>query len=163
MENESWLAVVGYEGLYEVSDAGRVRSLPRNGTRGTILSPDVHPFGYPCVRLSRNNRKKRFAVHKLAATAYLGTRAESQECRHLNGNPADNRPENLAWGTSAENSQDAIAHGRTNSRRTHCPQGHPYDAENTYSYDGRRYCRACNKVNSREHMRRVRAKEKPKT
>lgn len=157
---EQWAAVVDYEGLYEVSDAGRVRSIARPGTRGGILRGEVHPDGYPSVKLSKGGRKKHLTVHVLVATAFRGPRPDGQECRHLNGDPSDNRLENLAWGTSAENSQDMIGHGRTNARITHCPQGHEYTEQNTHVYQGRRYCRSCNRVNSREHKRRVRAAEK---
>lgn len=157
---EQWLPVVGYEGLYEVSDAGRIRSIPRPGTRGGILRGDVHPSGYPSVKLSRDGRKTHFVVHVLVVTAFRGPRPGLQECRHLNGDPADNRLQNLAWGTSAENKQDMIAHGRTNSRTSRCPQGHEYTEENTYVWGGRRYCRACNRVYTRDRQRRVRAKEK---
>lgn len=154
---ERWVPVVGYEGLYEVSDEGRVRSLARNGTRGCILKHDIHVAGYPGVRLSRDNRKKHFTVHSLVARAFLGPRLPGMECRHLNGIPGDCRLENLMWGTSAQNSQDMILHGRTNSRITHCPQGHEYSESNTYKFDGRRYCKACNRVYTRNRQRHVRA------
>jgi NUMOD4 motif/HNH endonuclease len=158
--DEQWVPVRGYEGLYEVSDAGRVRSLPRAGTRGGVLRHDVGNNGYPSVRLSRHGRKTHLAVHTLVITAFRGSRPDGQECRHRNGDPMDNRLENLVWGTSSQNSQDTVEHGRTNSRITHCPQGHKYDGENTYVWGGRRYCRACNRNYTRDHMRRVRTQKK---
>lgn len=158
--DEVWLAVGGYEGLYEVSDAGRVRSLPRGGTRGGVLRGDLHRAGYPCVRLSKEGHKTHLTVHSLVAKAFLGQRPDGMECRHINGDPSDNRAENLAWGTSSENSHDMVLHGRTNKRITHCPSGHEYTSENIQWYQGRRYCRACNRVRTRERQRHVRAERK---
>lgn len=154
---EQWVPVVGFEGLYEVSDAGNVRSLPRPGTRGCVLRGEVDRRGYRTVKLSKDGRKKHVAVHVLVITAFCGPRPGDSECRHLNGDRLDNRLVNLAWGTSAENSQDMVDHGRTNSRITHCPQGHEYTPENTYVWGGRRYCRSCNRVYTRRRMRRARA------
>ncbi|KKM63215.1 hypothetical protein LCGC14_1513630, partial [marine sediment metagenome] len=50
-------------------------------------------------------------IHRLILETYIGPRPKGMECRHLNGNPADNRFENLCWGTHVENSQDSIKHG----------------------------------------------------
>jgi len=153
---EQWVDVIDYKGLYQVSDAGRVRSLPRPGTSGGVLKPDFNPAGYPCVRLSREGRKRHLTVHTLVITAFRGPRPSRLECRHMNGDPADVRLANLRYGSSAENSADMIAHGRTNSRITHCPSGHEYTAENTYRWGGSRYCRACNRPRSRDGQRRRR-------
>jgi len=158
--DERWTPIREYEGLYEVSTAGRVRSFPRSGTRGGVLRPDLSNTGYLAVRLYKKNATKHLNVHALVATAFHGPRPEGYECRHLNGDRTDNRLENLRWGTSLENSQDMIAHGRTNARITHCPQGHEYSTENTYIFDGRRYCRACNRKYTRDRQRRVRANQK---
>lgn len=150
---ELWRPVDGYDGLYEVSDAGRVRSLPRAGTRGGVLHGDVHPGGYPSVKLSKDGHKTHLTVHTLVISAFRGSRPPGQECRHVNGNPADNRLDNLLWGTSAENSQDMVKHGRSNSRITHCPQGHGYTEENTHVWRGRRYCKACNRAHIRMRVK----------
>lgn len=160
MDIERWVPVRGYEGLYEVSDLGRVRSLPRPGTRGVVLRPDVGGPGYPAVRLFRQGKKTHLNVHSLVAVAFLGPRPAGGECRHLNGDQTDNRLVNLQWGTSAENSQDMMRHGRTNARIEECPQGHAYDLENTYTWQGRRYCRTCNRNYTRRYQRRVRSERK---
>jgi hypothetical protein len=125
-----------------------------------VLRPD-NKTTYPSVRLSKDGRKKHLNVHRLVATAFHGPAPEGYECRHLNGDPTDNRAVNLRWGTSAENSADIRLHGRNAmSNKTHCPQGHAYDEANTQMYQGRRYCRACNRVATRESARRRRAKAK---
>lgn len=64
--------------------------------------------------------------------------------RHLDDNPEDNRLENLAYGTPAENGADAVRHGRNvQANQTHCVNGHPFDEENTLRVNGRRKCRRC--------------------
>lgn len=147
LPNEQWVACFGYEELYEVSNLGRVRSIPRLGTAGGIRKVEMNPCGYFSLRLFKDGTKTRKNIHSLVVRSFRGPPTEKGlECRHLNGDPLDNRLENLVWGTSAENSADMVAHGRTNSRITHCPQGHEYDSINTYIYDGRRYCRTCNKL-----------------
>lgn len=114
---EEWRPVVGFEGLYEVSDQGRVRSAPRPKTRGGLLRPGGHRSGHLHVVLSRAGRVCTRQVHRLVLEAFTGPCPEGQECRHLNGDPADNRHVNLCWGTRSENVQDMIRHG------THNPYG----------------------------------------
>lgn len=146
---EEWLPVVGYEGLYEVSNRGRVRSLDRFiGRRfwpGKQLSLALHTFGYPMVGLSRQCDKRVVCVHVLVLQAFVGPRPPGAEACHRNGNPSDNRPENLYWGTHADNMRDMTAHGtHRNTVKTECKYGHEYTTENTYlDPAGRRYCRIC--------------------
>lgn len=152
---ERWLPVVGYEGFYEVSDLGRVRSLPRlivcrNGhTRnwpGKVLSPYISPKdGYQRTPLSVNGVKTGpLLVHRLVAEAFLGECPEGQEVRHLDGDPGNNVLTNLVYGTHAENMQDMLRHGTHHwTNVTHCPQGHAYSDDNTLVSGGRRYCRQC--------------------
>lgn len=110
---ETWKPVVGYEGLYEVSDLGRVRSLRSN----KILSarPNKHS-GYVAHHLSRAGTIKAFYTHSLVLETFVAPRPneEYQAC-HNNGNRSDNRVGNLRWGTRAENYEDARRHG-TNSK-----------------------------------------------
>jgi len=113
---EQWRPVAGYEGLYEVSDQGRVRSLTRivSGKRfqGKLLNPYAGGRkGYLQVWLASPNRKK-FYLHYLVARAFHGERPLSNDCRHLNDNHLDNRAVNLAWGTRSQNIQDAILNGK---------------------------------------------------
>jgi hypothetical protein len=114
---ENWLPVVGWEGLYEVSDQGRVRRSARGpGTHpGRPLRPYHHKAGYPLVSLSRplfpGNRLYRVSVHRLVAEAFLGPCPPGLQCRHLNGNSRDSAARNLAWGTAVENQADRLIHG----------------------------------------------------
>jgi hypothetical protein len=154
---EEWRAIPGYEGLYLVSSLGAVRSLPRYRCRGGLMKTPINKNGYPEVNLTRLGAQKVHQVHALVLLAFCGPRPDGLVIRHLNGNPADPRLDNLTYGTCGENMADCVQHGRhKNRRKTHCPAGHPYDEANTYilpSRPGARYCKAC----AREHSK-LRAK-----
>lgn len=158
---EQWLPVVGYEGIYEVSDHGRVRSVLRskicsNGVtrtvRGRLLSPTPRKNGgHLQVQLYGDNGDQwTVRVHQLVLAAFVGPCPDGMEVRHLNGDPADNRAANLAYGTRAQNVADALRHGtHSEARKTHCPKGHEYTPSNTYvqwpkgRQGPRRKCRTC--------------------
>lgn len=118
---EIWKPVVGYEGRYEVSNLGRVRSKTRHWQQrsrsgsyyeyrkiGRMLKPGVSSNGYPTVTLGRRNSK---TVHSLVAAAFIGPCPREQEVRHKNGVRSDPRVANLEYGTRTENIKDAIKHG----------------------------------------------------
>ena len=147
---ERWLPVPGYEGLYEVSDWAHVKSLPRNTTRGGIMKQSTGQHGVQVVNLTRNGKQRVRLVHHLVLEAFVGPCPEGRECCHGDGNPANNRLGNLRWDTHEANMQDAARHGTISTANvTHCPSGHEYNDENTYLYDGRRFCRPCAKVRAR--------------
>jgi hypothetical protein len=155
--NERWLSVPDYEDLYEASSHGRIRSLTRTGIRkdgsklvstGRILKPYYSKKNYLVVSLSRNGTAQRVPVHRVVCRTFHGEPLPGQEVRHLNGDDRDNRPENLKWGTRAENIQDVIKHGRHPfANATQCKHGHLFDEENTYRRKVGtkiyRSCRAC--------------------
>lgn len=168
---EEWRSVVGWEGLYEVSDLGRVRSLDRtisnplpSGTvrsqriKGRILTPGIAKAGgYGYVNLTRNARQTSRHVHRLVMDAFVGPLPSGLHTRHLNGDPTDSRLVNLAYGTPLENARDAVRHGRTGANRTHCKRKHEFTPENTHvviqpSGYQQRNCRAC--ARARYHERR---------
>jgi hypothetical protein len=91
-------------------------------------------------------------VHVLVCTAWHGTRPEGLVCRHLDGNPTNSVPSNLAWGTVSENAFDSVRHGgHPEAAKTHCPQGHEYSEENTAIHSGRRSCRTCHRASNAQY------------
>jgi len=147
---ERWLPVIGYEGLYEVSDLGRVRSITHTDRLnrlhpGKVLSQFKMTDGYLAVGFTNRPGNR---VHHLVLEAFHDLRPDGTEARHLNGNHLDNRAANLKWGTKSENNRDQVHHGtHPKASRTHCPQGHPYDEANTYiTVAGGRQCRACERA-----------------
>lgn len=158
-ELETWNPVVGYAGLYEVSDQGRVRSLPRRGSGnranrvygGSVLRPGrFTSSGHLSVALSRDNRASSHSVHVLVLAAFVGPCPDGQEVRHMNDDPSDNRLANLEYGTRRENMLDRARNGKSfMANKTHCPHGHEYASWNLDAYTlsiGRRRCLACTRA-----------------
>lgn len=96
--NEEWRPVSGYEGLYEVSNFGRVKSLPRNGTinRERIIKPGLFKK-YLGVSLNKNNKRTSHLVHRLVAIAFIPNPNSLPQVNHKNEDRLDNRVENLEW------------------------------------------------------------------
>lgn len=109
MIEERWLPVVGYEGLYEVSSLGRVRSLNYlNRHQKEILKLQKHRNGYVRICLCKNNTKGYYSVHRLVAFAFpeiCGKWFKGAVCNHKNEVKWDNRAENLEWCTTAYNNK----------------------------------------------------------
>lgn len=125
---EIWLPVVGYEGHYEVSSIGRVRSvarsLPRRNRWGTVTwrtypaqiktqNEDRGRYSYGRMRVGLNlaGVGKSRLVHQLVAEAFIGPRLPGMEVAHNDGNPKNNRVENLRYSTPLDNSRDKREHG----------------------------------------------------
>lgn len=116
MEQEIWKPVVGFEGLYEVSSKGVVKSIPRMIIRnkgsyfskGKILSPYKDENGYLYVSLCKNGKPKSFFVHRLVALAFIPNPESKPHIDHINTITFDNRVENLRWCTPFENSNNPI-------------------------------------------------------
>lgn len=154
---ERWLPVLGFEGFYEVSDLGRVRSLPRevqNGrgamvAGGALLSPTADRSGRQVVRLSVRNQATTRLVHRLVLESFLGPRPDGMEACHGDGNPGNNRLSNLRWDTHESNMGDQRRHGTNhNSRKNRCKHGHPLEAPNlkpAQAAKGGRSCLACSR------------------
>lgn len=119
---EIWRDVPGYEGYYQVSDLGRIKSLERPkriGNGATQMIPErilksvpYNKVGHLKVTLCKDGNHKKHPVHRTVMEAFCGARPRNAEIRHLNGNAQDNRLENLAYGTSSENHIDQSKLGR---------------------------------------------------
>jgi HNH endonuclease/NUMOD4 motif-containing protein len=159
-DTPTWLPVPGYEGWYEASDQGDVRSLDRaeqwgqytRRRRGRLLKANPNPAGYLQVGLCKDGGQANVAVHRVVAAAFLGPRPAEHEVRHLNGQKTDNRAENLAWGTAKENAADRQAHGNDRfynaaRRQDSCRRGHRLEGPNldaaAFKRTGKRRCLSC--------------------
>lgn len=144
---ERWRPVLGFEGIYEVSNIGRVRSV-KTGKMRKLGTKDGS--NHKQVTLSKDGKKKVRYVHRLVLESFAGECPKGKEACHLNGVADDNRIENLYWGTRKENVADMKRHGTNGySRRTHCPRGHELSGENLRPYmlkKGHRACIACHRA-----------------
>lgn len=109
---EKWLPVAGYEGLYEVSNLGRVKRLSSNdASKEKILKPQIQRDGYQRVTLSKKGQKKRMAIHRLVAIAFIPNPQNKEQVNHLDADKLNNKLTNLQWATRKENIAHAIALG----------------------------------------------------
>lgn len=165
-DGENWLPVVGWEGLYEVSDRGRVWSIRSHRT----LKYRLDGYGYPTVTLcekrnSPGGRQIMVPVHRLMAAAFLRPRPDGQGVRHLDGSHQNDLIENLCYGTQQENMQDAMDHGTHKNAvaaaavavRPACVNGHEYKPGSFYfNAVGSKVCRQCDTEKAkRYHARRA--------
>lgn len=151
---ERWLPVVGFEGYYDVSNRGRVRSIYRPGVArtGRVLKKKILPNGYVQVSLSVNGKVSYRNVHRLVARAFRGPCPEGEEVLHGDDDRANNRLDNLSYGTHKINQEQMVARGRARkATATHCGRRHEYTPESTgYDSKGRRYCRICMAMKAKE-------------
>ncbi|WP_082581204.1 NUMOD4 motif-containing HNH endonuclease [Leifsonia sp. Root227] len=155
--NEEWRAIPGLEGYYEASSAGRIRSVSRawkNSEKirpGRTLAARPSRSGHMRVQICVDGSETTWLVHRLVLLAFVGAPPAGTEGCHNNGDPADNRIENLRWDTHAANARDALSHGtHENARKKQCPSGHDYTPQNTY-YNAGRKCRTCNRLRASEN------------
>lgn len=165
IENEEWRDIPGWEGYYQVSDHGRVRSLSRTITRkdgaivthnGRIRKTTLSTRGYPQVTLHSVESDVCRAVHVLVAAAFIRARPEGMHVCHNDGNPLNNSPSNLRYDTPSKNNLDKSRHGTSpEANRTHCSRGHLHEPVNNVRAKlkkGHRDCLACNRA--RRHILR---------
>lgn len=115
MDNELWKPVKGYEGFYEVSNLGSVRSVGgRRGSSSRFLKY-ADTKGYDSVALSVNNKPKTFQVHRLVMDAFVGHKPEL-EVNHKDGNKKNNALYNLEWTSHQGNMEHALFNNLVNNK-----------------------------------------------
>jgi hypothetical protein len=118
--SEVFVDIQGYEGYYQVSNYGNVRSLDRvikektgkiQTLKGRILKPRINPGGYYHVGLGKNGTRATFAIHQLVARAFIPNPNKKRTVNHINGDKLSNNVSNLEWSTYSENLEHAYKTG----------------------------------------------------
>lgn len=105
---EVWKDIKGYEGLYQVSSHGRVKSLGNDKNRKEKILKGIYNLGYKQVWLSKNGIEKRYLVHRLVASHFIPNPDNKPQINHINCIRDDNRISNLEWCTQAENNRHEL-------------------------------------------------------
>lgn len=116
METEEiWKDIIGYEGLYQVSNLGRVKSLSNNFSRKEkILKNHKNSGGYLRVVLNKNRKAKRYYIHRLVSEYFIDNPNNLPQIDHINTDRTDNRVENLRWVTHKENMNNPLTIDKIN-------------------------------------------------
>lgn len=124
---EEWRAVVGYEGLYEVSSFGRVR----NKNTLKVLSQSKSRQGYYRVSLWKINKSIKYSAHRLVALAFIENPDDKPQVNHIDENKTNNCVENLEWCTQIENHN----HGTINERISKALTNNPKKSKPVGAFD----------------------------
>ncbi len=127
---EEWKPIEGYEGIYEVSSFGKVKSVERDVMHNDIrhhrkerlLKPHQGKFGYKQVALCKDGEVKVVLVHRLVATAFIPNPGNKAEVDHIDADPTNNYAWNLQWATRSENGMNPL----TRKHGSDAKKGHPY-------------------------------------
>lgn len=160
---EVWKDAPGFEGIFQVSNHGRIRRADPVG--GWVYQrPMVQPSGHLRIGRLIDGKVRREYVHRLVAMVFLES-SPKPFVLHNDGNPANNMVANLRWGTHAENMADAVKHGKHYTvRLTHCQRGHEMTDDNLLVRKSEkgdwltRKCRACSNARSRRYAAAKRAR-----
>lgn len=133
-EQEKWLPIVGYEGLYEVSNMGRVRSVERvvktpyssYTKKEQIVSQHMGAEGYFRVTLCANGKTSHFLVHRLVASAFIPNPKNKPQIDHIDGSRTNNCVDNLRWVSAKENAMNPITRKRILDSRKFGPEHHSF-------------------------------------
>lgn len=169
---ELWQPITGFEGRYEISDKGRVKSLrhkqPIRGGSVAVMSEKIlKPFwvsnngnrqGHLAIQLGRGTRRQ---IHHLVLEEFVCQRPAGAIGCHWDDDPENNAAENLYWGTYTSNAHDGARNGTTPQfiRKTHCKCGQLKEGVRP---NGTTYCKPCNLKQSRESKARARANGRAK-
>lgn len=150
----NWKAIQGYEGHYEVSDEGYVRSIKKDPPLNLKLN--LANTGYRVVNLWLEGESKTHQVHRLVLEAFVGPCPKGKMGLHWDDDKDNNRLSNLRWGSRSENARDSVRNGiHHESVKVECSRGHALKGANLREGSlkvGRRDCKACSR--ERETARR---------
>lgn len=116
---EEWKDIEGYEGLYQVSSFGRIKSLNYNNTKQEKILQLLNNKGYNSICLSKHNIRKTYKVHRLVAEAFIPNSDNKPCIDHINTDKTDNRVENLRWCTHTENMNNPFTKEKYNGSNHH--------------------------------------------
>lgn len=162
--SEVWKEIPGYEGCYEVSTHGRIRTVLGRLVKdkwGHVKPSPVRYLkqsndsdGYKIVKLITLDNKRIKKVHRLVCLAFIGPPPEGMIVCHNDGNPSNNDISNLRYDTPGSNMLDKVKHGTHHEvNKTHCPMEHELKGNNLEAWNlkqGKRKCRSCS--NARRYM-----------
>lgn len=133
---EIWKDVVGYEGLYKVSNLGRVKSLKGYHRKDCILKLRNNLYGYLTVGLSKHNKSKRIKVHRLVAETFIPNPQNYEQVNHIDGNKLNNNVLNLEWCNRSYNMKHAY-----DNNLLSCVPINQYDKEGNFikTWKGAKY------------------------
>ena len=143
MDKEIWKDIEGYEGLYQVSNFGKIKSLPKfinNNSKSKkigyyskekILKPFYNPKGYLLIKLFKNNKNYTKKIHRLVAQAFVPNLNNLPQVNHKDGNKQNNKVNNLEWCTNKENQIHAWQH---NLQKRRIGKDNPL-SKKVYQYD----------------------------
>lgn len=136
---EVWKDIKGYEGLYQISNLGRVKSLPKyNYKTERILTPTDNGNGYKIIGLHRNGKRFSNYIHRLVAVAFVPNPKGERYVNHLDYNTANNTAENLEWCSQKENTK----HSSERMKRPHKQWKQTKTGEKHIYYRGNKF-RVC--------------------
>ena len=134
---EIWKDIEGYEGLYQISSLGKVKSLPKitfnakgqYKTKERILKYGKNQYGYFQISLWKDGKRKNKPIHKLIATMFIPNPKKYKIINHIDGNKQNNNIQNLEWCTQKHNVKEAYRLGLTSKRYKSVNQ---YDLHNNF-------------------------------
>lgn len=166
---EVWKDIPGWDGCYQASDHGRVKSLSRfvqdkgilRRVPERILAFGSNGRGHLTVNLWKENRPSKYYVHELVALIFIGPRPEGLHVLHYDDDKLNNHVSNLRYGTQSDNQNDRVRNGNHhNANKVMCPFGHTLCEPNLVAASlrkGIRACLACNRARAR--LRKPRYKD----
>lgn len=128
--SEVWKDIPEYEGLYQVSNLGRVKSLPKHYHQEMILKNKLTKDGYHETTLYKNNKSKCIRTHRLVAIAFIPNPNNKPQINHIDGNKLNNNVNNLEWCTNRENIDHSLKTGLQNHKGKNNPK-----AKSVLQYD----------------------------